>query len=73
MLMSTKRPEKPQCKVDTRHDSKNLTRSVLIRDRHLEDVSVFWNKYRRLMRRSLEKGLKDRVPPPFFAHYNDDT
>eukprot|EP00975_Prorocentrum_lima_P062477 12885875-Prorocentrum_lima.AAC.1 len=73
MSLFTKRPRKPQLKMDMHSDSKKLTRSFLIRDRNLEDVSIFWNKYRHLMHKALKKGLEDRVPPPFVAHYNDDT
>eukprot|EP00975_Prorocentrum_lima_P022430 4717897-Prorocentrum_lima.AAC.1 len=59
--------------MDIHHNLKTLTRSVMIRDRHLEDVCVLWNKYRYLMKEALREDLESIVPPPILVHTNDDT
>eukprot|EP00975_Prorocentrum_lima_P021852 4602977-Prorocentrum_lima.AAC.1 len=68
MVVPTDRHLKPSLKMDTHHNLKTLTRSVLIRDRHLEDVCVLWNKYRHLMKKALREGLESIVPPPILVH-----
>eukprot|EP00975_Prorocentrum_lima_P060822 12758728-Prorocentrum_lima.AAC.1 len=73
MVVPTDRHLKPHLRMDIHHNLKKSTRSVLIRDRHLEDVGVLWNKYRHLMKEALREDLESIVPPPFLAHTNDGT
>eukprot|EP00975_Prorocentrum_lima_P051706 10828888-Prorocentrum_lima.AAC.1 len=71
--MLSKSSRRPHCGTEIRYDSREVVRDFVVRDRHLDGVGVFYMKYRCLMRRSLEKGLSDHLPPPILAHTNHDT